>query len=936
MTTNRRRRFTADFKKRVALEALRGDRTVQAIAAKHEVHPNQVGTWKRQAIEGLDEVFARGGSPGPSEHEATIRDRAHSRFPGAVCRQRWTVRLGEVEPVFGQTGRVVLDITARTAHDGALKWTRAPSTPRAARSIFATFPSTCALPSGGRWSLRRVLQRPGRQRKRSSAKSSCGPSRTSSSAPSSPPCCNARCAPPRLATRRAPSCATCPGGCAERRPGDRQRSHLPGHDGAGHDAVLPRETRPSGEAEAGTLPRLGGAGHLRPVHAEAGLRCKPRGRMLSSLAEAQAQLRSDGIALDIKTLRSTAYRYAARARAAQQSAACGLLDRVTGKRVVVSLDGGRVRVRRKKRGPKTKKGRNRFHTDWKEPKLLILYVVGDDGRPSQTWAPIIDGTLRGPEAVFALLLSYARQIGLNAADKVLFIADGAPWIWQRIQRLIAALGLSPTQVLGLIDFYHAAKQLSDAVKLRRWSATQRTRWLNRTRGLLKRARVDEVITALRELCRGRTAGKFRTHLNYFLKNRHRSSTTTRGGGARIRELLGAVSLVPDDRRWRTRAPGVGDAVRRAVPRVVRAAGGPAGAGRAGVARVDAAVHGGARYSARKPAAVARLRDRTPGGAVAGDRGTRQKARSARWGAQHAKLMIFGVRNQPSICCTTRTAASTRRQVSQPPSVWKKAMGMATASPIMFPRRGITLRRPRARPMTNPYRRPTRLKPAANSRPCRNAMIRSVAAAARAPRTDGRSWPHHRRGGRGRHPRLHPRSGGLGLGGAARCGVREGGAPPAEGREHDEHGNDDRKGMVNRKETNTKNTANTERTKTTTGTKRQSSSRLRSSWRCSARRRIPTTRSILSKPSGSSSSRSRAIAVVAAASSGKMRPNASGAMAPTTWSIALTAGRPSPSSSARRSRYAASLSRTTSPAGIESVSPGAARPSRTGLERISRE
>ena len=260
--------------------------------------------------------------------------------------------------------------------------------------------------------------------------------------------------------------------------------------------------------------------------------------MHSSLAEAQAQLRSDGIALDIKTLRSTAYRYAARARAAQQSAACGLLDRVTGKRVVVSLDGGRVRVRRKKRGPKTKKGRNRFHTDWKEPKLLILYVVGDDGRPSQTWAPIIDGTLRGPEAVFALLLSYARQVGLNAADKVLFIADGAPWIWQRIQRLIAALGLSPTQVLGLIDFYHAAKQLSDAVKLRRWSATQRTRWLNRTRGLLKRARVDEVITALRELCRGRTARKIRTHLNYFLKNRHRFAYTTmvglglpRGSGA---------------------------------------------------------------------------------------------------------------------------------------------------------------------------------------------------------------------------------------------------------------------------------------------------------------------------------------------------------------------------------------------------------------------
>ena len=74
MATRRRRRFTADFKKRVALEALRGDRTVQEIAARHEVHPNQVSTWKRQAIDGLDEVFGRGGASRQSDQEATIRD----------------------------------------------------------------------------------------------------------------------------------------------------------------------------------------------------------------------------------------------------------------------------------------------------------------------------------------------------------------------------------------------------------------------------------------------------------------------------------------------------------------------------------------------------------------------------------------------------------------------------------------------------------------------------------------------------------------------------------------------------------------------------------------------------------------------------------------------------------------------------------------------
>ena len=74
MTTKRRRRFTAAFKKRVVLKALRGDRTVQEIAARHEVHPNQVSTWKRQAVDGLDEIFASGGASRQSEHEATIRD----------------------------------------------------------------------------------------------------------------------------------------------------------------------------------------------------------------------------------------------------------------------------------------------------------------------------------------------------------------------------------------------------------------------------------------------------------------------------------------------------------------------------------------------------------------------------------------------------------------------------------------------------------------------------------------------------------------------------------------------------------------------------------------------------------------------------------------------------------------------------------------------
>jgi len=54
----KRRNFSDKFKATVALEALRGDKTVQVIAAMRQLHPTQVSTWKRQAIEGMAGVFS--------------------------------------------------------------------------------------------------------------------------------------------------------------------------------------------------------------------------------------------------------------------------------------------------------------------------------------------------------------------------------------------------------------------------------------------------------------------------------------------------------------------------------------------------------------------------------------------------------------------------------------------------------------------------------------------------------------------------------------------------------------------------------------------------------------------------------------------------------------------------------------------------------------
>ena len=53
-----RKRYDGSFKARVALEAIRGDRTVAEIAAAYGVHPNQISKWKKQALDELPKVFS--------------------------------------------------------------------------------------------------------------------------------------------------------------------------------------------------------------------------------------------------------------------------------------------------------------------------------------------------------------------------------------------------------------------------------------------------------------------------------------------------------------------------------------------------------------------------------------------------------------------------------------------------------------------------------------------------------------------------------------------------------------------------------------------------------------------------------------------------------------------------------------------------------------
>lgn len=71
MSRRPRRNHSAAFKAKVALEALKGERTIAEIAQKHDVHPNQATEWRRQLLERAAEVF--GGAAAQAEAPVDLK-----------------------------------------------------------------------------------------------------------------------------------------------------------------------------------------------------------------------------------------------------------------------------------------------------------------------------------------------------------------------------------------------------------------------------------------------------------------------------------------------------------------------------------------------------------------------------------------------------------------------------------------------------------------------------------------------------------------------------------------------------------------------------------------------------------------------------------------------------------------------------------------------
>src|SRR5438094_10383176 len=90
-------------------------------------------------------------------------------------------------------------------------------------------------------------------------------------------------------------------------------------------------------------------------------------------------------------------------------------------------------------------------------------MLDEQGRPDRLRLPLYDVLIGDAEAVWALLLGYLRLLGAAYADVVEFIADGAEWIWKRVERLRTLAEIPATKLVEVLDFYHASQYLSETL-----------------------------------------------------------------------------------------------------------------------------------------------------------------------------------------------------------------------------------------------------------------------------------------------------------------------------------------------------------------------------------------------------------------------------------------------------------------------------------------
>lgn len=217
-------------------------------------------------------------------------------------------------------------------------------------------------------------------------------------------------------------------------------------------------------------------------------------------------------------------------------------EELRGKKVAVAVDGGRVRFRKVIR--KGKKGkRTKWVPEWREPKVLIIYIMGEDGRKEAKSACWIDGTFQKADQVMELLAMHLHRLGAKNAETIEFVSDGAEWIWNRIDWVTNKVGIDKNNVIKTLDFWHAAHHISLTLERMGIKEDERKKTYRYLRQELRRGRWKAVVEELekqavmRNLAKGHEAYQGIVYLRKHGQSKHlqylrcKRIRITRGSGA---------------------------------------------------------------------------------------------------------------------------------------------------------------------------------------------------------------------------------------------------------------------------------------------------------------------------------------------------------------------------------------------------------------------
>ena len=84
----KRRKFSSEFKAKVALESVRGAKTLTELSQEYKVHPNAISNWRKQLLENLPEIFDSKRGPKPRETEE-LTDRLYQQIGKLQVELEW-------------------------------------------------------------------------------------------------------------------------------------------------------------------------------------------------------------------------------------------------------------------------------------------------------------------------------------------------------------------------------------------------------------------------------------------------------------------------------------------------------------------------------------------------------------------------------------------------------------------------------------------------------------------------------------------------------------------------------------------------------------------------------------------------------------------------------------------------------------------------------